>query len=75
MHSTPALFAAFALVMTPLLSTVAWSTDLGHAAAARQTNIVRVTEQCAADEYWEQAGYVAEGKWRDAHCAKVNGRQ
>ena len=75
MRSNLALITALAFAATPLLSTVTRSADLGHAPAASPPNIVRVDHQCAADEYWQDAGYVADGKWRDGHCAKVNGRQ
>jgi len=75
MRSNIALIAAFALAATPFLSIVARSADLGHMTAARQANIVRVAQQCPAGEYWEDAGYVADGKWRDGHCAKATGHQ
>ena len=30
---------------------------------------------CPPGTHWEPAGYVHDGKWRDAHCARDNGRE
>ncbi|MFZ2005405.1 MAG: hypothetical protein WB697_19475 [Stellaceae bacterium] len=34
-----------------------------------------IAGQCPAGTYFEAAGYVAAGKWRDAHCATGNGHE
>ena len=75
MRTNIVLAAAVAFAAFPLFATVARSADFGHAAPTGQHAIVQVAQQCGPGEYWEEAGYVAGGKWRDAHCAKVSGRQ
>jgi hypothetical protein len=30
---------------------------------------------CPAGTHWEPAGYIRDGKWRDARCAKDGGRE
>ncbi len=30
---------------------------------------------CPPGTHWEEAGYVAHGKWRAARCARDNGRE
>jgi hypothetical protein len=33
------------------------------------------THSCPPGTHWEEAGYVHDGKWRDAGCAKDGGRE
>ena len=33
------------------------------------------SQVCTPGTHWEPAGYVHDGKWRDARCARDNGRE
>ena len=32
-------------------------------------------QSCPPGTHWEPGGYVHDGKWRDAHCARDTGRE
>jgi hypothetical protein len=61
-----------ALATAPLLSAAA---QPAHPAAVASSPIMRVAQDCPAGYHWEESGYVAEGKYRAAHCAKNGGRE
>jgi hypothetical protein len=64
---------AFMAVALPSLSATAFSaTNFSQAPANASTIAVN---QCPAGTYFEPAGYVGSGKWRDAHCATGNGHE
>jgi hypothetical protein len=65
----------FALAVMPLLSVSALSAYPASSTEARSGSFTRVAEACPPGQHWEEAGYVAEGKWREAHCAKDGGRE
>jgi hypothetical protein len=64
----------FALAAVPLLSVPALSA-YPVSPEARADSFTRIANACPAGQHWEEAGYVAEGKWRPAHCARDNGRE
>ncbi len=63
------------LAVTPFLSTAVLSAPAARATAVRSNQVILAAQPCPPGTYWEEGGYVSEGKWRDAHCAKDNGRQ
>jgi hypothetical protein len=66
----------FALALTPFMSLSASASDSYYGGAQPAANQPAPPAQaCPAGQYWEPAGYVADGKWREAHCANVDGTQ
>jgi hypothetical protein len=72
---TALYLAGLVVVATPLLSATVLSAPATHNATIRSNMAVLVDDRCPPGTHWEDAGYVAEGKWRDAHCAKDGGRE
>jgi len=72
---TIAYLAALVVVVTPFLSATVLSAPTARTAAVRSNTTVLIDDRCPPGTHWEDAGYVAEGKWRDAHCAKDGGRE
>jgi hypothetical protein len=62
-----------AAVTLPLLSTAASAAYTTN--SSQSTQIAQAQTSCPPGTYWENGGYVADGKWRDGHCANDNGRQ
>jgi hypothetical protein len=75
--NTAAYLIGAVVVATPLLSATVLSAPTARTSTARssQTVLVDDAHNCPPGTHWEEAGYVAEGKWRDAHCAKDGGRE
>jgi hypothetical protein len=74
MRINTAYLLGIAVVTIPLLSTAAsaaYSTNTNNG----QTQLAQAAANCPPGTYWEPGGYVADGKWRDGHCARDNGRQ
>jgi hypothetical protein len=65
----------FALAVMPVLSVSALSAYPASPTEANSGAFTRVANACPAGQHWEEAGYVADGKWRSAHCAKDDGRE
>jgi hypothetical protein len=65
----------FALAVMPILSVSALSAYPASSTEARSGSFTQVADACPAGQYWEEAGYVADGKWRPAHCANDRGHQ
>jgi len=72
---TVAYLIGLVAVATPLLSATVLSAPTARTVTARSSLTVLVDDRCPPGTHWEEAGYVAEGKWRDAHCAKDGGRE
>jgi hypothetical protein len=73
MRMNTAYLLGIAVVTIPLLSTAAsaaYPTNSGQ-----PTQLAQAAANCPPGTYWEPGGYVADGKWRDGHCANDNGRQ
>jgi hypothetical protein len=64
-----------AVVTLPLLSTAASAAYPTAATSDQSTQLAQAATNCPPGTYWENGGYVADGKWRDGHCARDNGRQ
>jgi len=75
MRLNTAYLIGLAMAATPLLSVTALSASPERATDTRSGQIILAADPCPPGEYWEPGGYVADGKWRDPHCAKDNGRQ
>ena len=75
MHANLAFLATFVIAVTPLLSIAARAANPVLPSSEIDWRVIRDAHQCSADEFWAEAGYVGHGKWRDAHCAKISGRQ
>jgi len=68
------LFLGVALVATPWLTTaVVSAADAPPPQSA--PNPPPAANACPPGTHWEPAGYVHDGKWRDARCAKDGGRE
>jgi hypothetical protein len=64
---------AFMAAALPSLSTTAFSaTNVFQAPPNGSTATIN---QCPAGTYFEPAGYVGSGKWRNAHCATGKGHE
>jgi hypothetical protein len=75
MRINSAYLLGIAAVTLPLLSSAAsagYSTDT---TSDQSTQLAQAAANCPPGTYWENGGYVSDGKWRDGHCAKNNGRQ
>jgi hypothetical protein len=59
----------FVVAALPMLSTTAFSQEPAPVPE------VSAAAQCPAGTFFEPSGYVASGKWRNAHCANIDGRQ
>jgi len=64
--STIYLFGAAIAALPMLLLAMSSSANAQYGVAA---------QSCPAGQHWENAGYVAEGKWRAAGCYKNGGRE
>jgi hypothetical protein len=75
MRLSVAFLIGTAVAAMPLLSVTASSAYPDRVTGARSSHYINIAESCPPGEHWEEAGYVAEGKWREAHCAKDGGRE
>jgi hypothetical protein len=75
MRLSTACLIGVAMAATPLISTTAVSAYPDRAGTTLTGMILADAHNCPAGQHWEESGYVAEGKWRDAHCAKDGGRE
>ena len=75
MRINPAYLLGIAVVTIPLLSTAASAASSTSTTSGRSTQLAQAAANCPPGTYWENGGYVSDGKWRDGHCAKDNGRQ
>ena len=65
----------FALALTPVMSLSASADSYLGGAQPTANEPLPTAQSCPAGQHWEAAGYVADGKWRDAHCAQDNGNE
>jgi hypothetical protein len=56
---------AFALPANAVVTAPAPAVGAGHA-------IVGVAQRCPPGSWWIPEGYQRKGKWKPAHCSKVN---
>jgi hypothetical protein len=75
MRMNTAYLLGIAAVTIPLLSTAASAAYPTNAAGGQSTELAQAQPNCPPGTYWENGGYVSDGKWRDGHCARDNGRQ
>jgi hypothetical protein len=62
------LVGALAVTMIPL-SAGAQSLFAGNQPGRNTQAATQSIGVCPSGWYWEQAGYISRGKWREAHCA------
>ena len=75
MRTYTAYLIAFVLAFMPFMSLSASADSYLAGAQPTPNQPPPVAQTCPAGQYWEPAGYVADGKWREAHCAENRGRQ
>jgi hypothetical protein len=75
MRINTAYLLGIAVVTLPLLSTAASAAYPTNTTSSQSTQLAQAATTCPPGTYWENGGYVADGKWRDGHCARDNGRQ
>jgi hypothetical protein len=73
-YYTSSLFGVATVVMS-LVTMSAASAQTAPVANDRPNQTAVASRTCPGGYVWEPAGYVASGKWRDAHCANGEGHE
>jgi hypothetical protein len=75
MRINSAYLLGIAAVTIPLFATAASAANSTGTSSGQSTQLAQAAANCPPGTYWENGGYVSDGKWRDGHCARDNGRQ
>ena len=75
MRSTTARLIPVAMAAATLFWASAAPAQTNRPAETNSSQSAPAAHSCPPGTHWEEAGYIHDGKWRDAGCLKNGGRE